>query len=374
MYFRDIPGHQEIKRRLIHSVAEERISHAQMLHGPEGCGNLALALAYARYISCTNKGPDDACGTCPSCIKYNKLAHPDLHFVFPAPSTTTGNDAASDGLLDKWREALIENPYMNQYQWYERIGMENKQGLIGTKESSAIIRKLSLKSYESEYKILIMWLPERMNTTSANKLLKLIEEPPAGTVFLLVSETPEDVLPTIQSRTQPVKISRMSDKAIGEGLQTLFPDGGEIIHDAVRLANGNYNKALTAVRADEQNKYNFEKFVSLMRLCYGKRVAELIGWAEEVSGIGREKQKMLLVYAMRLVRENFMLNLGEKDITYMAAYENDFSTKFSRFIHRENVYGIYDELNLAYNHIAANAYARIVLLDLSLKIISLLHK
>ena len=190
-----------------------------MFYGPEGCGSLALALAYARFISCTDRLEEDACGKCPSCVKYNKLAHPDLHFVFPAPSAGSGVESASDNLLEKWREALLENPYMDQFQWYEKIGMENKQGLIGAKESSGIIRKLSLKSYESDYKVLIMWLPERMNSTSANKLLKLIEEPPAGTLFLLVSETPEDVLPTIQSRTQMIKISRISDEDCRKGSQ-----------------------------------------------------------------------------------------------------------------------------------------------------------
>ncbi len=262
---------------------------------------------------------------------------------------------------------------MDQFQWYEKIGMENKQGLIGAKESSGIIRKLSLKSYESDYKVLIMWLPERMNSTAANKLLKLIEEPPAGTLFLLVSEAPEDVLPTIQSRTQMIKISRLSDEDIEMGLREKFPDSDELITNAVRLANGNFNKAMTAVNADEQNRYNFDKFVELMRLSFGKKVAELVEWTDEVSGTGREKQKMFLANAMRLVRENFMLNLGKKDITHMAVYEDEFSEKFSRFIHRENVYALYEELNTAYNHISANAYARIVFLDLSLKIIRLLH-
>ncbi len=373
MYFRDIPGHQGIKQRLIHSARDGRVSHAQMFSGPEGCGKLALALAYARYICCTDRQEDDACGKCLSCIKFNKFVHPDLHFVFPAPSAASGSESASDNLLEKWRGALMENPYMNQYQWYERIGMENKQGMIGTKESSEIMRKLSLKAYESEYKVLVMWLPERMNATAANKLLKLIEEPPPGTVFLLVSETPEEVLPTVRSRTQMVRIPRMSDEAIEEGLRATFQLGEDLIRDAVRLANGNFNKALAAVRTDEQNRENFTRFVSLMRLCYAKRVAELIGWAEEVSGIGRERQKLFLANAMRLVRENFMLNLGENDITHMAGYESDFSMKFSAFIHAENVLPIYEELNLAYNHISANAYARIVLLDLSLKIIRLLH-
>ncbi len=370
MYFRDIPGHRDVKERLIHSVREGRISHAQMFSGPEGCGSLPLALAYARYISCTDRQETDACGKCPSCVKYNKFVHPDLHFAFPAPSATTGE---SPVLTDKWREALIENPFMDQFRWYERIGMENKQGLIGTKESSEIIRKLSLKSYESEFKILVMWLPERMNAYAANKLLKLIEEPPPGTVFLLVSEKPGEVLPTIQSRTQMVRLSRISDEAIREALRAKFNVSDELLTNAVRIANGNFSKALSAIMSDEQNRYNFEKFVGLMRMCFAKQVAGLMDWSEEIAGIGRERQKLFLANAMRLVRENLMLNMGKNEMTHMTAYENEFSVKFSRFIHPENVFSLYEELNLAYNHISANAYARIVLLDLSLKIIRLLH-
>ncbi len=375
MYFRDIPGQQEIKRRLIHSVKEARISHAQMFYGPAGSGKLALALAYARYISCTGRQEDDSCGRCPSCVKYDKLAHPDLHFVFPAASSSSssGGESQADQYLEKWREALTGNPYLNPYQWYEQIGMENKQGIINTKESSSVIRKLTLKSYESEYKILIMWLPELMNATAANKLLKLIEEPPAGTVFILVSETPEDVLPTIQSRAQMIRVSRMSDETIRKALKERFEIGDELVDDAVRMANGDYNKALAAIKTDEQQKQNFDKFVRLMRLSYGKKVAELIEWTDEIAGIGREKQKLFLAYSMRLIRENFMLNLSKKEITHMSAYEEDFSGKFSRFIHEKNVFPLYEELNLAYNHISANGYARIVLLDLALKTIRLLH-
>jgi DNA polymerase-3 subunit delta' len=371
MHFRDIPGQEEIKKSLIHSIKEGRISHAQMFYGPEGCGNLALALAYAQYVSCTNPKDEDSCGICPSCIKYNKLVHPDLHFSFPANAKE--NEKNPEDTLAKFREALLDNPFMNQFFWYEKIGMENKQGLISAKESHEIIRKLSLKSYESDYKVLIMWLPERMNATSANRLLKLIEEPPSGTLFLLVSETPEDVLQTIRSRTQMIKISKIPDEHIRFALSQKFDLPAEQLEDAVRLSNGNFFKAISTVSADQQNRYNFEKFISLMRLCYKKDVVELMNWSDEIAGIGREKQKMFLTYAIRLIRENFLLNIGKTEITHMAGYEDEFSGKFSRFIHDRNVEKIYEELNLAHNHISANLYARIVFLDLSLKIISLLH-
>lgn len=370
MLFSDIPDHDKIKQRLILSVREERISHAQMFYGPEGSGSLALSLAYARYICCTNRGDRDACGVCPSCRKFDILAHPDLHFAFPTPPATK---VEPEGMMESWRAALRDNPFMDQYYWYERIGMENSQGMIREKDSSEILRKLSLKSYESEYKILIMWLPELLNVTSANKLLKLIEEPPPGTLFLLVSEKPEYILPTIQSRTQMIKISKIGDDALRSALEVNQDIPGKVVENAVRLANGDMNKALGMIRADTQHKYNFEKFVSLMRLSFKKDIISLIAWVDEISGIGREKQKMFLSYCLRMVRENFMLNTGNKKVTHMAGYEDEFSVKFSAFIHPDNVASLYEEFNKAYNHISANGYARIVFLDLSLKILRLLR-
>lgn len=371
MYFRDIPGQHEIKKRLVKSVTEGRISHALLFYGPEGCGKLALAIAYAGYISCTQRGENEACGECPSCKKYNKLAHPDLHFVFPA--SAKDSDSGVDDLLDSWRTAVLENPFLNQYNWYEKIGLENKQGIISTKESSAIIRKLGLKSFESEYKILIIWLPERMNAYSANKLLKIIEEPPRNTLFILVSENPDNILPTIRSRTQILRVPRIGDEYIRETLEKESDASSEAIRNAVKLSNGNLNLALASIRADEQNQSDFNRFVSLMRLAYGKDIAGLIDWVDQASGLSREKQKLFLLYSLRLIRENFMLNMNREDITHMAGYESDFSVRFSKFIKPANINQVYDEMNLAYNQISAYGYARIVLLDMSLKMVSYLH-
>lgn len=371
MYFRDIPGQEEIKKRLLNSVREERISHALLFHGPEGSGKLALAIAFARYISCTSRGEDDSCGKCPSCVKFNKLAHPDLHFSFPASAKES--DSGVDDLLDTWRSALLENPFMNQYNWYEKIGLENKQGIIGTRESSAIIRKLGLKSFESEYKILIIWLPERMNAHSANKLLKMIEEPPRNTLFILVSENPDDILPTIRSRTQILRVPKIKDNDVREALLEKTNATEELIENAVKLSNGNLNLAVASVQADEQNQSNFDRFVQLMRLAYAKDIENLLQWVDKISSLSREKQKLFLLYALRLVRENFMVHMNREDITHMASYENDFSVKFSRFIKPGNINQIYEELNLAYNHISAYGYARIIFLDMSLKMVSYLH-
>jgi len=376
MFFRDIPGQKEIKESLIRTACEGRISHAQLLYGPEGSGKLALAIAYAQFVSCTDRQPDDSCGKCSSCIKYARLVHPDLHFVFPATAASAAktDETPVEKALEKWREIVLENPFFDQYQWYDRIGIENKQGMIGVKESAEIIRKLNLKPYESDYKILIMWLPERMNPTAANKLLKMVEEPPPGTVFLLVSELPGEVLPTILSRTQLVKVPRLKDEDVRSALKMKTGLDDQQIEDAVTLADGNFNKALSSFTEDGQNKYNFDQFVAFTRICYAFSMVDLVEWVEEMAKSGREKQKMFLSYGLRMVRENFLVNTGHPGISHMAKYEKDWSVKFSRFINGKNVIDIYQELNTAYNHISANANAKIVFLDAGLKVGQMLRR
>ncbi len=370
MFFHQIPGQEEVKRSLVKSVKEGRISHAQMFLGPEGSGKLALALAYSQYISCTDRQENESCGKCPSCIKYHKFVHPDLHFLYP--TMASANESMTDKFLGAWREELNENVFMDQNHWYGKIGLETKQGIISARDSDQVILKLSLKSYESEYKVIIIWLPEKMNATAANKLLKIIEEPPAGTIFILVTESADELLATIRSRTQMIKVPRLKDEEIAEALVKLGVNN-ELIPDAVHVANGNFNKALTATRSDEQNKYNFEKFVSLMRLCFKREYKEILDLTNELGSRGRENQKLFLTNSSRLIRENFMVNLKRNELTHMTAYEKDFSIKFSAFINMKNAPRLYEEFNMAYNHIAANGFAKIVLFDLSLKIIQLLH-
>lgn len=373
MFFKDIPGHYSIKERLIKTVTNSRISHSQLFHGPEGSAKLALALAYARYISCTSRLENDSCGTCPSCHKYNKYVHPDLHFAFPASIRESDSESVAIDYLTAFREAVIENPYLGEFSWYEKIGMEKKQGLIGKNESHEIIRKLGLKSFESDYKILVMWLPERMNPTASNKLLKLIEEPPKGTVFLFISEEPDRLLPTILSRTQMLRIPKLKDAEVEEMLIKKFQAAPDVVKNAVRMADGNYEVAQTAILVGEQNTDNFERFINLMRLAFKKDIISLIAWVDGISGTGREKQKNFLEYSIRMLRENYMINLGKPDITHLADYEDEFSIKFSRFINEKNIEKLYEEFNLAHSHISANGYGRIVFLDLCLKIIKLLQ-
>ena len=375
MQFKEIVGHQKIKEKLIHTIKENRVSHAQLFLGPEGSGSLALAIAYAQYLSCENKHDNDSCGVCPSCLKFKKLVHPDLHFVYPvATSKTIKKDPVSDDYIALWREAIIENPYFNQNKWYEIIDIENKQGIISKNESYEILRKLNLKTFESEYKIMIIWLPEKMNAFSANKLLKFIEEPPEKTLFLLVSENSEQILPTILSRTQLIKIPKIDNDSMRTNLCDNFGLSPDKANDIVHLANGNYFEAQNLINNADEDNYNFEQFTTLMRLSFQRKIIEIVDWVDEVSRLGREKQKSFLVYAIRLVRENFMLNIQRKEIVYLTKKEYGFSEKFSQFINNDNVSQIYEAFNRAHADISMNAYNKIVFLDLSLKIIKLIKK
>ncbi|MGE0089768.1 MAG: ATP-binding protein [Bacteroidales bacterium] len=375
MLFKEIIGQQKTKERLIQTVKDNRISHAQLFLGPEGSGNLALAIAYAQYIACTNKQDNDSCGICPSCQKFAKLVHPDLHFVFPVATTKTiKKDPVSDDFIAQWREALIENPYINQTRWYDIIDVENKQGLISKNESSAIVRKLSLKTFEADYKTLIMWLPEKMNAAAANTLLKIIEEPPSKTLFILVSENSEQIITTILSRTQLIKIPQIDSESLHTALCERMGLSADKAYDIVHLANGNYLSALNLIETTDENSENHDRFVEIMRYCYQNKIIEIVNWVENISTIGREKQKSFLEYAIRMIRENFMLNINQKNIVYLTKQEAEFSNKFYPFINKENVFKIYEHLNRAFADIEMNAYNKIVFLDLGLKLVKLINK
>lgn len=367
MFFKDVIGQEETKQRLIQEVNEERIPHAQLICGPEGVGKLPLALAYARYISCTNRGATDACGICPSCVKFNKLVHPDVHFVFPVVKT-----ARSDDYISEWRRMVLNNPYFNLNHWLNEINAENAQAVIYTKESDEIMKKLSLKSSEGGFKITIIWLPEKMQLACSNKLLKLLEEPPEKTIFLLVSEAPDMILPTIQSRTQRFNIRKIDEISIAQTLQQKYGVQQNTSQAIAHLANGNFIKALETIHLNEENQLFFELFVNLMRLSYQRKIREMKQWSELVAGIGRERQKNFLSYCQRMTRENFIYNLHQKDLTYMTPDEQNFATRFAPFVNERNVMGIMDELSEAQQHIEQNVNAKMVFFDFSLKMIVLL--
>lgn len=371
MFFKDVIGQEEAKQRLIHEAKEGKIAHARLFCGPEGIGKLPLAIAFARYLSCDNPGEKDACGICPNCIKFNKLAHPDLHFVFPVIKKKA-KDTVSDDYIAEWRELLSHNPYFNLNIWLEEMGAENQQAQIYVKESDEIIRKLSLKSSQGGYKIMIIWLPEKMNVECSNKLLKLLEEPPSQTVFLLVSEEPDMLLTTIQSRTQRFSLYGIEENCIIERLQNQYGLQEKDAISIARRSEGNFLKALESIHLSEENKVFFDLFVSLMRLSYQRKIRDMKQWSETLAAMGREKQKHFLTYCQRLVRENFIYNFQTPSLIFMNEEEQNFSKRFAPYINEKNVMGIMDELSEAQRHIEQNVNARMVFFDFSLKMIVLL--
>ena len=372
MYFKDIIGQETVKQRLRLEVREGRVPHAQLFAGPEGTGALPLAIAYARFLLCTRRGEEDACGTCPSCVKLNKLAHPDLPFVFPVVNRKGGGHTVSDDYIREWRELAISTPYFGMNHWLDAMGAENQQAQIFVKESDELVRKLSLKSSEGGYKVVIIWLPEKMKVECANKLLKLLEEPPAQTVFLLVSEEPDRILPTILSRTQRINVPRLEDAEIAEALKVRFGLQDTDAAETARLAEGSYLQALEIIHLSEDTQLFFGLFVSLMRLAYQRKVKEMREWSDTVAAMGRERQKDFLTYCQRMVRESFVSNFHRKEMNYMNREEENFTIRFAPFINERNVMGITDELAEAQTHIEQNVNPRMVFFDFALKMIVLL--
>lgn len=372
--FSDIIGQEEAKQRLLQEVAEGRIAHALLFTGPEGSGKLPMALAYARYLTCQHPTPTDACGSCPSCAKWEKLIHPDVHFVFPIVAKKAQKKEVCDDYLPAWRKLLSAGSYFSLSQWLDEMDAENSQATIYARESDEMLRKLSLKSSQGGYKVVLMWLPEKMNEVCANKLLKLLEEPPAQTVFLLVSEAPEQLLATILSRTQRFHLPRLDESVIAQTLQSRFGVLPEESRNLAHIANGSMIQALAAIQLNQDATLFFDHFVSLMRLAYQRKIREMKHWSEELASMGRERQKNFLNYCQRLVRENFIFNLRRPEMNYMTATEQQFAQKFAPFINERNVIGMMEELSLAQIHIEQNVNPRMVFFDFALKMIMLLKQ
>lgn len=373
MLFKDIIGQEAVKKRLIQEVKEGRVAHAQLFTGPEGVGKLPVAIAYARYLLCQNKDEHDSCGTCMSCKMFNKLSHPDLHFVFPVINKAKApRKTVCDDVITTWREFVSTNPYFNINHWLDELGAENLQATIYTIESEEISRKLALKSSQGGYKVMIIWLPEKMQEECSNKILKILEEPPTQTVFLLVSEQPEFLLQTIKSRTQQIEFKRLDSSVIQDELEHKLGINSNDSQRIAHMANGSYLNALEAIHINEDRALFLDMFILLMRLSYQRKVKEMKQWSEQVASWGREKQKNFLLYCQRLIRENFIYNFGFNDLNYMTEEERNFSTRFARFINERNVIGIMDELTIAQRHIEQNVNAKMVFFDFSLKMIVLL--
>lgn len=388
MRFSDITGQEEIKQRLRQTVADQRVSHAQLFLGPEGSGKLAMALAYAQYINCKQRTAIDSCGECPSCRKYNRLVHPDLHFIYPINRTKEQDEkVTSKDFLLYWREFLQKNHfYVSLPDWYETIGIEKKQGLINAEEADGINRTLAYKAYEAEYKVMIIWMVEKMNVISANKLLKNLEEPPDKTLFILIADDVEEIIPTILSRTQLVRFGRMNDSEIEKALITNFEIGEDTAGRIAHLADGSFTKAITIYNYqiemeenDTPETFRFQLFREWMRACYTisnqlKEYDKLLDTVTKIVDDGsREKLKETLSYALNMFHICLQYNVGNHQLARFEGEELEFIKGFSRFIHPANIDLFEKEFNKAIFHIERNTSQVIVITDLSLLISQILR-
>lgn len=374
MQFEEIIGQQHLISHLKTSADNGRVPHAQLFVGPEGSGTLATAIAYARYLLCGTN--NEACH-----LKFNHLSHPDLHFAFPvATNDQIKKHPVSNLFLDDWRVFLSEQPYGNLFDWYKRLGIEKKQGQIGVDEAQDIIKKLSLKSYEGGYKIMLIWMADKLNNSSANKLLKLIEEPPEKTVFLLITEHEDQIINTIRSRCQILHFPALQESAIQKALQEQH-DVSEV--EAIKIAqqaNGNYNKALDCFLQDSEDLIFEEWFITWVRAAFRAKgnksvINDLIGWSEAIAKTGRETQKQFLHYCINFFRQALLQNYTATNLVYLEPQTNNFSLqKFAPFVHGNNIIGINEALNDAIYHIERNGNAKIILTDLSIQLTRLLHK
>ena len=374
MRFDRVIGQDGVKQHLLRMVREERLPHALMFCGPSGAGKLPLALAFARYLLCENPLGEEACGKCSSCRMLDEWTHPDLHFSFPVYKKKSTDHPVSDDYLPQWREQLKENVYFDNEAWLKDIKAENQQIVHYVYESDNLQKKLALKSSQGGRKVVILWQPERMNVEMANKLLKLIEEPPLKTHFLLVSEDPEMVLGTIQSRAQNIHVPALSEEEISQALVQRDGVDEEMARTIGHVAQGSYLLAQKMLESEGEEKQFLEYFKQLMRLSFMRKIKEMRQWAYAMAEMGREKQKRMLVSFQRQIRENFIYNFHQPELSYETPDEADFSKNFARFVNEKNIFRIVEELSLAQRDIEQNVNAKMVFFDLSLKMIVLLKQ
>ncbi|RRA89889.1 DNA polymerase III subunit [Paenimyroides viscosum] len=381
MKFSDIVGQNHLKNHLVNSVQKGRIPHAQLFIGPEGSGTLSMALAYAQYIICNNKGSENEGGSTACNLKFDHLQHPDLHFVYPVATTDSiKSNATSDDFLGTWIDFLKETPYGSVNDWYEAIGIQKKQGNISVHEAASILKKLILKPFEGGYKVMIIWMAEKMNTEAANKLLKLLEEPTDKTVFILIAEDEKAILQTILSRCQVLHFNALNEQEIVQGLIEKENCDEVDAYSIAKQAQGNYNKALK-LRYNITNEYPFDEwFVTWVRAAFranknARVVSDLIKWSDEIASIGREKQKLFLNHCMELFRQALLLNYSTSELVYMEPKVENFKLKnFAPFVNEHNILEIYQEIEDATYHIERNGNAKMIFTDLSIKLTRLIHK
>ncbi|WP_445456316.1 DNA polymerase III subunit [Flavobacterium sp. HNIBRBA15423] len=381
MLFKEILGQEHIKNHLTKSVSLGRIPHAQLFIGPEGSGTLAMAIAYAQYILCSNTNNENNTGNSNCNLKFENYSHPDLHFVFPvATNDKIKSHAVSSHFLQEWRQFLKDNPYGGLFDWYNCIGIQNKQGQIGVDEAAEINKALSLKAYEGGYKIMIIWMADKMNTAASNKLLKLLEEPPNKTVFILIAESVDDILQTIYSRCQLLDFIGLSESVITEALISKENCEEKIAKKIAHQSEGNFNKALHILKNDTED-FPFESwFIEWVRSAFKAKgnaaaIQDLILWSETIASLGREVQKQFLHYCIHFFRQALLSNYQAIDLVFLEPKENNFDLKkFAPFIDGTNITLIFNELEQAIYHIERNGNSKIILTDLSIKLTRLIHK
>jgi DNA polymerase-3 subunit delta' len=381
MLFNDILGQVHIKNHLTKSAETGRIPHAQLFVGPEGSGTLPIAIAYAQYLLCGNVGGENVGENTACNLKFEHFSHPDLHFVFPV-ATTDGikSHPISDHFMVEWRQFLSESPYGSLFDWLRNLGIQNKQGLISVDEATDINKKLALKAYEGGFKVMIIWMADKMNGPSANKLLKLLEEPPAKTVFILITENIGDLLQTIVSRCQVIDFMGLSESVITEALVSRENCDPIQAKKIAHQSEGNYNKALHIFRK-ENDEFPFDEwFVGWVRSAFRAKgnaaaINDLIAWSEKIAATGRETQKQFLHYCIHFFRQALLLNYQANELVFMETNVPKFELeKFAPFVNGANITDIYKELEEAIYHIERNGNSKIILTDLSIKLTRLIHK
>jgi DNA polymerase III subunit delta' len=374
LQFKDVISSDKVVKLLLKEVKSDRVSHAQMLLGPEGAAKLPLAVAFSQYLLCDNPSTKDSCGECPNCQKVSSLTHPDLHFVYPVVISKTDHVSSSDDVRAEWNDILTKQKYFNVDSWLDKLDNAGKNPIIGVEESRQIMKKLSLKAYGDKYKIMIIWLPERMNAQAANKMLKLLEEPPEKTIFLLVCDNAEAILPTIISRTQIINVPAADNNQIAKFIKKKYGVDQSIAESVSALSQGNIVEAINAVQGDKAHHAYFELFVKLMRSAYAANPNDLIAVSEEVAAMDKEKQKNFVKYGLHIFRESMIMNYMNDQLLNLRNEEKAFLQKFAKFINNQNISELIEEFNLAYYHLERNANSKILFTDLVIKLTKLVRK
>ncbi len=381
MLFQDILGQHHIKSHLTRSASLGRIPHAQLFVGPEGSGTLAMAIAYAQFILCNNENDENSNGNDSCNLKFENVSHPDLHFIYPTVTTDdVKTKPKSIDFITDFRLFLKQNPYGSLFDWYQLLGVANKQGEIRVDDAQEILKNLALKSYEGGYKITIIWMADKMNIAASNKLLKLLEEPSDKTLFILISENEEDIIQTIRSRCQVLHFNGLPEKVIEEALIARENIDSKIAIKMAHQAQGNYNKALQLLQEDSEDVFFENYFITWVRAAFRAKgnaaaIQDLILWSEQIAGLGRETQKKFLLFCTDMFRQTLLLNYETPSLVFIEPKDEKFKLEnFAPFVNGNNIQDIFKEISDAMYHIERNGNAKIVLTDLSIKLTRLIHK